>query len=108
MYVGPQGSPWVEGLRRLRTYRSVSSKSCIPLQAADVVTSSTGGFLKRASSEGSLDSALEPIDTFLRHLTFLSTLVVGVKHIHWIVSDLTLARIASLPRAATAPFRKQR
>jgi len=101
--VGPHGTPFVSGLRRLTTYRSASSKSSLVLQAADVIASATCLFLKRTAKHTSLYRSLEPIDTFLRRLSFISTLVTGVKHIDWMIAEPTLAHLANLPRAGRVP-----
>jgi len=95
VHVGPHGTPFVSGLRRLTTYQSASSKSSLLLQAADVIASASCLFLKRTAKDTSLHRSLEPIDTFLRRLSFISTLVIGVKHIDWMIAEPTLAHLAN-------------
>lgn len=105
IHVGPHGAPWVDGVRRLTTYRSESSKSCLLLQVADAVASSIGGLLKEGSASGSIEPILEPIDAFIRYLATISSFVIGVKHLNLIVAESKVAVIANVPRAGARPLR---
>ena len=95
--IGPHGTPWVHGIRRLTEYKSKSSLSCISLQAADAVASSVGGFLKGSSESGRIDPVLAPVAEFIAYLETVSTLLVGVKHVNMMVARSKYNLLANLP-----------